>query len=382
MQVFSVKRIHLLKRHRQKFFNLCLLIVFIIILLVALVPGTRRFEVQVLAKQIGFETALPTDESNRRFLNSIRNLDAFSLTGSYPDPIVLMGQFNSKEFGDLTELAIEMPYDKSQIEFQPIKETNSDLPHELEVLALWLQDRTTVDALRYVPFSRRLDLQFSHVSPPPMNEGSFFELYLGQQPLQLTLKGYRLSVVGKALEDPDANQPLTFTYQPGITAELALALPQSGIISLSLPQLTDIDTLPWFWGDLPVSKIAFSTEYRRETDSLDRSTIITGRVRMGEQELDIESDQFLTLKEPGIQWLRYLSLVENQGIEVRAMGETSLAQVGLDPDFPMRDLNANLISQWLRPDIVVAIVSFSGAMVASLISWFVENLFKATDDDN
>ena len=64
------------------------------------------------------------------------------------------------------------------------------------------------------------------------------------------------------------------------------------------------------------------------------------------------------------------------------MGETSLAQVGLDPDFPMRDLNANLISQWLRPDIVVAIVSFSGAMVASLISWFVENLFKATDDDN
>jgi hypothetical protein len=264
---------------------------------------------------------------------------------------------------------------------QPLVEAGSSPPRELEVLALQLQDQTTVNALRYVPANRRLELRFTHASLPDPREGSLLELYLGQQPLQLTLEGYRLTLPGRVLEDPDGNQPLTFRFRPAI-AELTLPLPQTGALSLSLPPLTKQDTLRWFWGNLPVHGVDFITEERRGTDSLQRSTIRSGSVRLVDKKLEIEADQFLLFNKPGIQQLRYLKLIEDEGIEVRARGETALAQVGLDPDFPVRGVRSNIIARVFHPDVVVAIVSFSGAMVATLLAWFVDNLFKSADNAN
>lgn len=364
-----------LKRSPSQLFALFWLLVFSTVLLLALVPGQSRFETQVVATQLSFITHFPSEEPRRRFLDSIRNLEALSLQGSYLDPITLTGQFTSESLGTLSELSLEMPYEYSLLRLQPVVEADATVPSELEVLALQLQDQTTINALRYVPINRRLDLRFTHTEPPNPLAGSWLELYLGQQPLQLTLEGYRLTLPGQVLEDPDGNQPLTFTFRSEI-AELAMPLPQTGALSLSLPSLTNIDTLRWFWGNLPVHHLNFMTEERRGADSLQRSTIQSGTVRMGDQEIDIEADQFLLLKEPGIQQIRYFQLIEEEGIEIRARGATSAAQVGLDPDFPVRGLRSNIIARVFSPDVVVAIVSFSGAMVATLLSWCIDNLFK------
>lgn len=364
-----------LKRSPSQLFALFWLLVFSTVLLLALVPGQSRFEAQVIATQLSFTTHFPSGEPRRRFLDSIRNLKGLSLQGSYSDTITLTGQFTSESLGTLSELSLEMPYEYSQLRLQPAIEADVTVPPELEVLALQLQDQTTVNALRYVPVNRRLELRFTHAEPPNPLAGSLLELYLGQQALKLTLEGYRLKLPGQVLEDPDGNQPLTFTFRPAI-AELALSLPQTGSLSLSLPPLTDIDTLRWFWGNLPVRQLNFITEERRGTDLLQRSTIQSGTVRMGDREIDIEADQFLLLKEPGVQQIRYFQLTEKKGIEVRARGATSAAQIGLDPDFPVRGLRSNIIARVFSPDVVVAIVSFSGAMVATLLSWCIDNLFK------
>mgnify|MGYP001793736412 CR=1 FL=1 len=365
----------MLQRRRRQIFALLMLILFGSILLLALVPGQRRFETQVVATQLSFVTALPSDEPQRRFLDSIRNLEALSLTGQYPE-ITLTGQLTHPTLGTATEITLELPYEDSQMRFQPVTPGTREAPAELELLALQLQNQTTVEPLRYVPAGRRLGLRFNHVTPPTTEQGSLLELYLGEQPLQFTLEGYRLSFGGQVLEDPTVTQPLTLTFTSD-SPELALLLPETGTLSLSLPPLDDIDTLRWFWGNLPVSQIAFTTEERRGGDALVRSSIRSGLVRMGDQKLDIETDQFLLLEAPGIQQIRYLDLIEEEGIQVRAMGETSLAQVGLDPDFPVRSLRSNIIARVFRPDVVVAIVSFSGAMVATLLGWFVDNLFSS-----
>lgn len=370
----------LLERKRRQVFALILLALFTGILLLALVPGQRRFEVQVVATQFSFDTALPGDEPQRRFLDSIRDLESLSLTGRYPEAVTLTGQFTNESLGNFSELTLEMPYDDSLIRFEPVVETDTDFSSGLAVLELHLQNQMSVEA-EYVPFSRRMELRFTHAIPPNSDQERVLELYLGQRPLQMTLEGYRLSVAGQTLEDPEGNQPLSLTFQPDIP-ELALLLPETGSLSLALPSLSNIDTLRWFWGNLPVSQIAFTTEEFRRGDSLVRSSILSGLVRMGDQKIDIEADQFLLLKNPGIQRIRYLKLIEDEGIEVRAMGTTALAQVGLDPDFPVRSLRSNIIARVFRPDVVVAIVSFSGAMVATLLGWFVDNLFQSPAEED
>lgn len=370
----------LLQRRRREIFAFLMLIGFTSILLLALVPGRSRFETQVVTTKVSFNTVLPANEPRRRFLNSIRNLESLTLSGRHAEPITLLGQFKSESLANLTEIQVELPYDFSQLQLQPISAPEVALPSELEVMALQLQDQTMMNALSYVPVNRHLEMIFAHASPPDWAEGSVLELYLGRQPLQLTLEGYRLSVAGQILEDPDGNQPLTFSFIPDI-AEFDIPLPQTGVLSLSLPPLTNIDTLRWFWGNLPVTHVVFKTEERRGNDTLERSTIRRGAVRMGEQELDLDVDQFLLLEKPGIQHIRYLRLIEDEGIEVRGSGETSLAQAGLDPAFPVRGVRSNIIAQVFRPDVVVAIVSFSGAMVASLLSWFINNLFSPSYED-
>lgn len=367
------KRQVIAEHQRRQAFALSLLVCFICILLLALVPGQHRIETQVVVTQLSFETALSKEEPRRRFLDSIRNLEAISLKGLYPESLTLSGTFAGSTIGRQTKLEIELPYDYSQIQFSPLDDATTASTAELELLALQLQDQTNVETLQYAPFSRRLTLDFNHATPPDSVTGSLLEIDFGQQPLQLTIEGYRLPQFG--LEDTDGNSPLTLTFIPDIK-ELGLPLPQQGTLSLSLPPLTNRDTLRWFWGNMPVTQTSFTIEERRDGDVLERSTIRRGKVRLADQSLDIEADQFLLLKKPGIQTLRYLQLIDGEGIEVRARGKTAAAQIGIDTDFPVQGLRSNIIARVFRPDVVIAIISFSGAMVASLLSWLIDNLFK------
>ena len=362
-----------LAEQRRQIFVLALLAFFICVLFLALIPGQHRIEIQLVVSQISFQTELPKGEPRRLFLDSIRNIESITLIGGQAVPLPLSGQLSGDEVGRKTGLEIELPYeDKSSIQFRPVAGRDDNSTSGMELLSLELQNNTSAEALQYRPFSRVLELRFSHSTQPDLLEGSVVGSELGQQPLELTIAGYRLPELG--LDDPDGNQPLTLSFQPDIT-QLDLVLPRQGNLSVSLPPLAEKDTLRWFW-NVPVTQVAFTTEERRGVASLKRSAVIDGSVRLGEQSLEVEEKQFLLLNEPGIQELRSLQLIEKQGIEVRAFGRTSAVQVGIDPDFPIRGLRSNIIARLFRPDVVVAIVSFSGAMVASLLSWLIDNLFK------
>ncbi|MEM9484293.1 MAG: hypothetical protein AAGA83_11440 [Cyanobacteria bacterium P01_F01_bin.116] len=370
-----------LRQRPQLLFVEGLLILFIGILLLTLVPWSQRFETQVLATQLSFDVELPQSEPSRRFLDSIRNIEQIDLQGSYPDALTLSGDFSDPKIGQQTELKIELPYPYSQIQLKPVEDANAPVVSDLELKTLQLQDETKVSALRYTPFNRQLDLEFNHTDVPDPFNGSLVNIDLGPNPLLLTLVGYRLQLPNLKLEDPDGNQPLTVTFTPDIT-DLALALPQQGSLSLELPSLEGQDTFRWFWGGLPVSDVEFITAEQRGTDLLERSSIIQGKVRQGERTLDLEADQFLLLKNPGIQKLRYLQLSEKEGIEVRGVGKSTNIQVGLDPDFPIKGLRSNFLTRFFPADTAIAIISFAGAMIASLLVWLADNLFKSPNSDD
>lgn len=367
---------------RRQVFVLVLLALFTSILLLALVPGRQPFEAQVVVSQFSFQTAA-TPASRQRLLNSIRGIQALDLSGPQPTALTLSGRFTLPDGQTRSSLTLELPYDYSQLRIAPElpdSETDTSLnPATLEVSALHLQPQTQVTRLGFIPATRRLDLGFVHAIPPQdLNQDSTLELDLGLTPLTLTLEGYRLPELNQA--DPDGTQPLTLTFEPD-NPILLLPLPATGSLSLELPSLDDRDTLRWFWGDIAITDTRFTTEEQRQADFLSRSTIQHGQVRLGQQSLMIEPEQFLLTTGPGLQHLRYLQLVPDSGIEVRAVGSAPQIQVGLDPNFPIQSLRANIINRVFRHDVVVAIVSFSGAMVASLLSWLVDNLFKAPSKD-
>jgi hypothetical protein len=370
-----------LSRLRRRMFALGLLTLFSLILLLALVPGSQRFEAQVVATALHFEVNLPPSQDRQRLLDSIRNVAVVDLLGAQTAPIVLSGQLTAPGIEPQSTLTIELPNDTSRIRFEPILPVAPDgaatePEPDIEVLEVQLQNHTVVETLGYAPAINRLELRFRHDQVPVLNQGSQLRVYLGNYPLRVTLEGYRLPDLG--LEDPDGNQPLTFTFEPDIW-EPPLPLPTAGTLLLDLPPLAEKDTLRWFWGDIPVTDVDFTRDEYRFGDSLERSTIRNGLVRLGDQSLDIEADQFLLTRGPGIQRLRQFQLDAEEGIAVQAVGEASQVQVGLAPDFPVRTLRSNILARWFRRDIMVAIVSFSGAMVASLLSWLVDNLFQAAE---
>lgn len=370
-----------LSRLRRSIFPLSLLAVFSLILLLALVPGSQRFEAQVVATAIHFQVDLPANQPRQRLLDSIRNVAAVDLIGAQSTPLVLSGQLTAPDLETQSELTIELPYDTSRIRFEPIlpapTEGETTVPEpDIEVLALQLQDQAVVETLGYAPATNQLELRFRHEQPPVLNQGSELQIYLGNYPLSITIEGYRLPQLNR--DDPDGNQPITFTFEPNIW-ELARPLPTTGTLYLELPPLAEKDTLRWFWGDIPATDVDFTREEFRQGDSLERSTIRSGLVRLGDQSLDIEADQFFLTQGPGIQRLRQFQLDVEEGIAVQAIGEASQVQVGLAPDFPVQTLDSNILARWFRRDIMVAIVSFSGAMVASLLSWLVDNLFQAAE---
>lgn len=354
-----------------------MLAVFLGIILVALLPGMHRFEARLVATQLSFIT----HEPDALFLNRIRRVQEISIRGQQTAPLILTGQFLDPDLQGINELEIELPHDFSQLAFRPIDSTEESL-NELEVTEVQLQDQTTVTQLSYAPATQRLEFNYELTETSRPESPTMMRLYLGTQPLSITLEGYRLPALG--LEDPSGDRPRTITFQPDI-AEYQQVLPVRGGVSILLPPAsTDANSPNWFWGNLQVQAVQFSE--RQETGlSFDEervlSTLQTGKIRLADQELDVEPAQFLMLEGSGIQQIRHIQVLETEGLEIRAMGEASQIQVGLDPNFPIEGIRSNALTQWLTPEQMIAVVSFSGAMVASLLAWLVDNLFPSSEDN-
>jgi hypothetical protein len=52
--------------------------------------------------------------------------------------------------------------------------------------------------------------------------------------------------------------------------------------------------------------------------------------------------------------------------------------VGLDPNFPISFIQSNWWTRHFSKEEAVAIISFSTALMSSLLLWLVENIFKGS----
>jgi hypothetical protein len=354
------------------FVALLFLLFFGSIAISVLIHVPHQFEASLIVKELSFST----QKQNQLLLNSLYEIPELAIRG--PQTLTLQGQFaneNIPQLDRIDTLTIELNNPQSLWKIAP---SDRNTPSEIEILELRLNHLTTVEGLNYNPFNNN-KLAFS-LQPINPNESSdranAIALYLGSQPLTLTLEGYELKNL-KLPSEINPSEPLELIFIPDLP-EIKLDLPETVFFSINLPNLEQVDLTNWFWGNLAVKDTQFYTLERTGSqiaDELYRSTIIEGKIRMAQQELTLEPQQFFLIDPPGIEKIRAIQ-IQDKGLEVRVSGTTHQIKVGLDPDFPISTIQSNWIARHFPREIVIAIISFSTGMTASLLTWLVQNLFK------
>jgi hypothetical protein len=271
---------------------------------------------------------------------------------------------------------------------EPVNPKSSDLT----LGELPLQENARVSELKYYAPDRTLSflLEPDKTAGPSSGTPVLSELKIvpGGDPLKVTLQDYELL----DLKDAAGDRVL----------ELTLLSPEQFTIPLSRRTRLSIQQAPGeqpaFWGDLAVNQVDFTRVLQSAKDFSNNvldSTILSGKVRMSERQLEIEEHQFLLIngqpvRLPGIQTLLRLQVAESdrakeaksaeqktelqkpgpktseKGLKVAISGHARKVEVGLNPRLPVSKIQATLIEQWLPRDIAIAVISFLSAIFASL----------------
>ena len=99
---------------------------------------------------------------------------------------------------------------------------------------------------------------------------------------------------------------------------------------------------------------------------------------MAEQTREIKPNQFLMVEEPGIQLIRYLNIVPQEGLEVRISGKSKQIQIGLDQEFPVSRIQASWLDRVLPRDAIIALISFCAASFTLLLPFIINEISKST----
>ena len=368
----AVKKIITFFRQRPTVFVAFLLLLFFgNIALSSLISVPHRFEASLIVKELGFATQKP----NQLLLNSLYEIPEFAIQGQ--QNLTLQGQFTNENIPQLDRIdTLEIELNDEQSLWKIATENRNNLS-EIEILELRLNHFTAVEGLNYNPFNNnRLAFDLQPANHNESDRANAIDLYLGTQPLILTLESYQLKNVNLPPEI-NPSEPLELIFTPDIP-EVKLDLPDTASISINLPNLEQVDLTNWFWGNLVVKNTKFYTLERTGSETADdlyRSTIVEGKIRMAQQELTLEPQQFFLIEPPGIEKIRAIQIQEN-GLEVRVSGTTHQIKVGLDPDFPISSIQSNWIARHFPRELVIAIISFCTGMTASLLTWLVQNIFK------
>jgi hypothetical protein len=98
-------------------------------------------------------------------------------------------------------------------------------------------------------------------------------------------------------------------------------------------------------------------------------TILQGKIRLGDQTLDIEANQFFIPGKPGIQTIRHLQIQtkEPPGLEVRLRGQAAKLEVGIDRDFPVNSLQTNILNRYFSRDAITTLLAFCAAVIGAIL---------------
>jgi len=360
-------------------FVLFLFTTFSIISLAALVPGVHVFEGNLIVEEMSFTYA---SEQPQLFLQSIRRITNLESQGI--QTLTFTGKFTSlsaPQLNQLNTLKIELTDSTSRLIITPV---NSPKTSEIDINELRLQPNTKVMGLSYDFYRHGLAFSLQPQPKPELgNSGNIFKIYLGEQPLKITLEGYKLPGV-KLPVNLDEQAPLEFDVNPD-NKELNLKISQENSIYFTVQKPPE-DNQQWFHGKIATKDVKFQRLLRSGDirDDLAISTIIEGKVRMAEQEREIKKNQFLMSENPdvplNIELIRHLQVVPKKGLEVRFAGKTQQLKIGLDQDFPVSTIQGSRLDGILPRDAIVAIFSFAAGTITSLLSYVVENAAKSNSN--
>lgn len=394
-----------LKYRKQAWSFLLFLLICFVIVSAGIVPGENNFEGSLVVKKIGF--TYNGQEPDKLFINNINGIKRLLVKGRQTQTLTLKGKFSSLSRPELNQkltkldtLKIELPSDNSQWMIAP---ADSKLKNNLKLTKLRLQPKTIIDSLSYNPYNNRLDFSLSSEVAAGKRENHNFIVSWGEEPLKITLNSYKLPELD--LQGSSDNSNLELIYQPK-QFEVGLSRNTETHLSIDLPDASKVNYEKWLWGDLAVKNMQFQ---ELETtginkDEIKKSTIIKGNIHIREQELKIESNQFLMTGEPGIQRLRYLAIIppkttkevelringENveiseavEGIEARIAGKAKRIQVGIDPRLPVNSIQSNYLASWGLPnDLIISIIPFVLGVMVSVFTLLVNDFLDWSKKHN
>ncbi len=343
-----------------------------------IIPVKQNFEGNLLVKSFSFTC----QENESLLLKDVYNLSQIDLSGL--KKFTLAGIFSSLADPELNK--------RERLEIESIRE-NSTLTitptADFILQELRLQKETRVKNLKYAPFNNRLAFSLQPNSQPvnlSFNPSS--------TPIKITLSGYKIANLPQKKEDI----PLEFNLS---TTEFKLEIQQAIDVNLQLSQdkeqLSPDQEQPIFWRNIKVNNVRFERPIitgNNVRDDLVESTIISGNIRMAQQDLKLEENQFLIVEKPGVEILNQIKIIRedtnqnlklkttgenlqiseaSQGLEVSVSGNTNSIQVGLNPRLPIAQIQGSFLSRYLANKAIVAIISFSAGLIVSLLSWLFDN---------
>jgi hypothetical protein len=336
----------------------------------AILPVSQPFEGNLLVNSLSFTN----QKTDQLMLKDVRQIQEISLAGK--QNLTLSGIITNSshpELNQLQKLQIELSQNEGQI---IITQKNNLTLEEIR-----LQKKDLITNLKYDSYYNRLDFKLT-----PFNAPLLPHFRINASSIQISLFHYQLKNIN--LKNPEV--PLEFTLETS-QFELNPQFPVDVNLTLS-KEPTNI-----FWGNINVENVKFEIipQVDNLNDQIKDSTILSGDIRMANQDLKLEENQFLIIHPPGIQTLSRIQIVRpdrklelktsgnnlkladpDQGLNVTISGKTTRIETGLNEHLPIAQIQGSWLSQNLSRDGVVAVISFSASLVVSLTAW----LFKKIDD--
>ncbi|WP_199247253.1 hypothetical protein [[Phormidium] sp. ETS-05] len=328
-----------------------------------ILPASQLFEGNIIAQNVSFRYA---GTEPQPLLRDVLPLEEISITGR--QTVTLVGAFASSAqpgLAAVTNITVELWDDSSNLTLKPL-----GTARDLQLKDVLLREGTAVVDLSYRAPENRLSLHLQ-----PQFRPNLLAINLGSQPLQVSLKGYRI-VDGVNMQEKAVNNELNFTFTPA-SELLSLSLPEVAKLSMILP---DIDqNSQWFGENLNVADLGFAggDSQRLALNSGyggNNSTILSGEVRMGGKAMKLGKNQFFMAGTPGIEKVRYWQIDEgNSAIALRVTGKSTVVAAGLDPDFPVERIKVSYLRLWLPETAVAALIPITTALVSYLLYWLLEH---------
>ncbi|MGJ5634448.1 hypothetical protein [Nostoc sp. CALU 1950] len=360
--------------------------------------GIHVFEGNLITERISF---IYTDnQNNKLFINSISKIKRIELQSQ--QALTLNGKFSSTsepKLNQLQQISINLTDAKSKLIIEP---SDPKKQSEIELTDLRIQPNTEINQLTYNSYEDILSFcldkgnnpenlclqtdtnsidvaKSSQIKATKLGELS---LEIGSQPLKINLEGCSIAELGKK-DTPENPNPIEFIFTPQ-SSQFAFNLTPPTTLYINLPKVTPEASSQWLRGNLEVENVRFTHSDRTGNveDDFEISSILGGKVRMAEQELELKPNQFFITGNPGIKLVTKMQVRSQspQGLQVRFSGRSEGIEIGLDPNFIVDSIRPSFLAKYLTKDAISVLLSFCGGVVGALLPLLLAA--KSEEDSN